>query len=89
MKSLAILALALAGFTFTPAASAADCGYTYRPVTHCAPVYVCTKEVCRTTKCLYAYDHCGRQYSYHVTVVTYANYYSDGSYNTFTKSYRA
>ena len=87
MKTLAILALAIAGFTFAPAAKAAD--YAYRTATHCAPVYVCTMEICRTTQCQYAYDHCGRQYSYHVTVVTYANYYSDGSYNTFTKTYRA
>ena len=104
MKSLSIhaasLALALAGFAFAPAASAADYGYwataapaktisSYRSVGYCAPVYVCTKELSRAKVCRYAYDSCGKKYSYHVTVVTYANYYSDGSFKTFTKTYRA
>ena len=100
MKTLAILALAIAGFTVAPSASALDFGfnknknyssksYGHNHHEHCAPVFVCTKEIARSTQCRYAYDHCGRQISYHVTVVTYANYYSDGSYTTFSKTYRA
>ena len=55
----------------------------------CAPTYVCTREIGRSVQCQTGYDHCGRPFNYHVTVVTYANYYSDGSYTTFTKTYRA
>ena len=98
MKTLAIVALAITGFTLAPTASAHDHGikfskqksfHNHHHSFHCAPTYVCTKEICRTTQCRYAYDHCGHKYIYHVTVVTYANYFSDGSYTTFQKSYRA
>ena len=92
MKTIAIVALAIAGFTITPTASALDHGFNHHHHNHsfqCAPTYLCTKEICRTTQCQYGYDHCGHQYVYHVTVVTYANYFSDGSYTTFKKVYRA
>ncbi|QIF04805.1 hypothetical protein [Roseimicrobium sp. ORNL1] len=94
MKTLAIVALAITGFTLAPTASAHDHGFKFEKHNHnhsfyCTPTYVCTKEICRTTQCRYAYDHCGHKYIYHVTVVTYANYFSDGSYTTFQKSYRA
>jgi hypothetical protein len=94
MKTLAIVALAITGFTITPTASAHDHGFKiqkhkHHHSFHCAPSYVGTKEICRTTQCRYGYDHCGHKFVYHVTVVTYANYYSDGSYTTFQKTYRA
>jgi hypothetical protein len=92
-KTIAILAIAIATFTLAaaPAASAADCGYRYGVVTvgYCAPRYVCTKEICRRTECRWATDHCGRRYSYMVTVITFADHYSDGSRRTYTRTYRA
>jgi len=56
---------------------------------YCQPYLVRTCEVCRNSVCRYAYDHCGRRYSYEVTVITYRSYYSNGSTSTFTRSYRA
>ncbi len=56
---------------------------------YCQPYLVRTCEVCRSSECRYASDHCGRRYSYEVTVITYRSYYSNGSTATFTRSYRA
>jgi hypothetical protein len=94
MKTIAIVALAIAGFSITPTASALDHGFNHHHHNHnhsfqSAPTYVGTKEIGRTTQCQYGYDNCGHKYIYHVTVVTYANYFSDGSYTTFKKVYRA
>ena len=50
---------------------------------------ICTKEVCRRTECRWATTDCGRRYSYEVTVITYANHYSDGSRSLFTRTFRA
>ncbi len=54
---------------------------------HHAPVYkVRTVEVNRHTHCRTAYDHCGRPYTYHVTVVTYCDHYSNGTSRTWTRT---
>jgi hypothetical protein len=50
---------------------------------------VCTKVVCCHTECRWATDYCGNAYTYHVKVVTYADIYSDGSRNTYTRTFRA
>ncbi|MBL9115751.1 MAG: hypothetical protein JNJ83_12150 [Verrucomicrobiaceae bacterium] len=56
---------------------------------YCAPYVVSTCVVCSRTECRYAYDHCGRPFSYEVRVVTYRAYYNTGTTITFTKTYRA
>ena len=67
--------------------------YGYRPSygyhgNHCTPRYgVRTCEVNRCRHRRVRYDHCGRAHSYYVTVVTYRTYYSDGTCNTFTRTY--
>lgn len=48
---------------------------------------VSTCEIDRDRQCRTGYDHCGKPYTYHVTVVTYRDHYSDGSYRTYTKVY--
>ncbi len=54
---------------------------------HCAPVRLLhTCEVDRRKVCRTAYDHCGRPYTYHVTVVTYRETYSNGSTRTYTRT---
>jgi hypothetical protein len=89
MKTIAMLALATITLAAAPAASAADYSCSYRVnVGYCAPYYVRTKEVCRRNVCKYAYDHCGRRYSYNVVVITYADIYSDGSSRSYTRSFR-
>ncbi len=85
---LSVLALALTTLAAAPAAKANDYYCAPRRV-YCAPVVVCTKVVCCHTECRYATDHCGRAYSFHVKVVTYADIYSDGSRNTYTRTFRA
>jgi hypothetical protein len=87
MKAIAILVLATLSLAIAPATQARDNGY--RSAAYCAPRLICTKEVCRRTECRWATDHCGRRYSYEVTVITYANHYSDGSRNVFTRTFRA
>jgi len=61
--------------------------YGYRG-NHCTPRYVV--RTCEVNRCRHRrvrYDHCGRAHSYYVTVVTYRTYYSDGTCNTFTRTY--
>ena len=60
----------------------------YRP-SHCAPVVYKTHtvEVNRYTQCRTAYDHCGRPYTYHVTVVTYCDHYSNGTTRTWSRTF--
>jgi hypothetical protein len=55
----------------------------YEPV-HCQPYKVSTCEVNRCQECRTAYDHCGKPYTYHVTIITYRDTYSDGTYNDYT-----
>ena len=53
-----------------------------------APVYkVNTVEVNRYTQCRTAYDHRGRPYTYHVTVVTYCDHYSNGTSRTWSQTF--
>ena len=87
MKS--ILTLAIAAIALITAVPSAEAGYGNSCQSYCRPSYCCTKVVCRHTECRWATDHCGRNYRYHVTVVTYADLYSDGSRNTYTRTYRA
>lgn len=84
-----ILTLAFALFSFAAAPSVTQACDTYRTVSYCVPTLVCTREICRSIQCRYATDHCGRRYSYEVTVVTYANIYSDGSSQQYTRSFRS
>jgi hypothetical protein len=60
----------------------------YTP-SHCAPVVYKTHtvEVNRYTQCRTAYDHCGRPYTYHVTVVTYCDHYSNGTSRTWSRTF--
>jgi len=55
----------------------------YEP-TYCKPYKVSTCEVNRYKECRTAYDHCGKPYTYHVTIITYRDTYSDGSFKTYT-----
>ena len=77
MKNI-FLALAFAAVALFSALPA-DAGSHYN---HCTPK-VYKVRTCEIDRCSYkkmAYDHCGRRYSYLVTVITYKTYYSDGSY---------
>ncbi|MAS93637.1 MAG: hypothetical protein CMO55_10635 [Verrucomicrobiales bacterium] len=77
MKNL-FLALAFAAVALFSTVSA-EAGYRDN---HCTSrVYkIRTCEVDRCSYKKWAYDHCGKRYSYLVTVVTYKTFYSDGSY---------
>lgn len=98
-KSSSILALAFALATLTLAAAPAAQAGDYAPHTHTrtvlvdycatAPRFLCTKELCRRTECRYALDHCGRRVSFQVVVITYADFYSDGSSRSYNRTYRA
>ncbi len=57
----------------------------YQP-TYCKPYKVSTCEIKRSKVCRTGYDHCGKPYTYHVTVVTYRDTYSDGSYKTWSRT---
>ena len=100
-----ILSAIAAIITITSTASAWDRGYIssdecrpsrhYETPRHCEPVRHCEVykvSTCEINRCCHekvGYDHCGRSYYYTVTVVTYRNYYSDGSSNTFTRTFRS
>lgn len=62
-------------------------GHSYGHGHHCQPYKVSTCEVNRYRQCRTKYDHCGHPITYHVTVVTYRDHYSDGSTRTYTKVY--
>ncbi|MDF1824589.1 MAG: hypothetical protein P1U68_08100 [Verrucomicrobiales bacterium] len=96
--TLALATVALLGFT---ASAEAGPGHHYGSPSHgkhygkshgghghCVqPVYkIRTIEVCRRSECRTAYNHCGRPYTYHVTVVTYRDIFSNGSSNTYTRT---
>lgn len=75
MKHLLLLALAAAAL-LTAAPTTASAGYS-----HCGP-RVYKIRTCEVDRCQYrkwAYDHCGRRYSYWVTVITYKDTFSNGS----------
>lgn len=64
-------------------------GGSFRSSGHCAPApyHVRTDEVCRRTECRTAYTSCGRPYTYHVTIVTYRDIYSNGTSRTYTRTF--
>ena len=100
-----ILSAIAAIITITSTASAWDRGYISsdecrpsrhyetprycEPVRHCEVYKVSTCEINRCCHQKVGYDHCGRSYYYTVTVVTYRNYYSNGSSDTFTRTFRS
>ena len=88
IKSIVILVLATMSLITAPATQASDCGYRARNATidFCTPRHVCTKELCRRTECRWAKDHCGRRVSFEVVVITFADFYSDGSSRTYTRT---
>ena len=102
MKIIASLAIAAFTFTALPAAQAGDCyigtghhgiiittrSYTPSYAPSCAPRYVSTSEVYRTVQTQWAYDSFGNAYPYNVMVITYADFYSDGSSRSYTRTYR-
>jgi len=56
---------------------------------HCATPYVVrTCEISRRQHCVTAYTSCGRPYPVHMTVVTYRDQYSNGTYRTYTRTFR-
>lgn len=86
IAALTLLAVmpAASGSDYKPRARIVSTGHDYR-----APCYVRTKELCRHIECRWAKDHCGRRYAYEVTVITFADIFSDGSRRTYTRTYRA
>lgn len=52
------------------------------------PVYTGTRVIACRTECRWAKDECGRRWSYEVNVTTYADFYSDGSRKTYTRTTR-
>ena len=73
-------------------AQTSDPGQYCRPTySHCAPkVYkTSTCEINRRYECRYAYNHCGKRYSYRVAVITYKDHYSNGTWRTWTRTVRA
>ncbi|MDF1659183.1 MAG: hypothetical protein P1U58_16315 [Verrucomicrobiales bacterium] len=96
--TLAIVATALIGFT--PQAEAGTKKDILRFVGHqlsknngygnghghCTPYVVRTSEICRRCETRTGYRPCGSVYYYNVTVVTYRDYYSNGSSRTYTRT---
>lgn len=81
LKNIFILPLVALTLLATPA-KADSCRPRY---VSCAPTYVRTCVVDTRTECRWATDHCGRRYAYEVTVITYADVYSDGSQRRYTR----
>lgn len=80
---LAIILVASAFATVAPTTASAG-GYR----SHCAPkvykIRTCEVDRCRYQK--WSYDHCGKRYSYWVTVITYKDYYSNGTYKIWKRT---
>lgn len=73
-------------------AQTTDAGQHYYPAPkHCAPkVYKThTCEVHRCYQYRTAYNHCGKRYTFRVAVITYKDYYSNGTFRTYTRTVRA
>ena len=108
MKSIALIAIAVATLVLgsLSSAQAGDYRYSssrsygggyghsetprYQPryqQTYCKPYKVSTCEIYRNRECRTAYDRCGHPYTYHVTIVTYRDTYSDGSSRTYTSTF--
>lgn len=62
---------------------------TIRTVGYCAPYVVCTERVSSCREQRMAYDHCGRQVCYWVTIVTYRDVYNTGATRTYTRTFKA
>ena len=90
MKSILTFAATLAAVVLSAdvaSAGNACSGYTVQTVSHCVyKTHTCELSRCRHQKM--AYDSCGRCYSYWVTVVTYRDYYSNGTSRTRAVSYK-
>lgn len=55
---------------------------------HCStPRVISTCVVNRQTVCRRAYDSCGHLRTYHYTVVTYRDHYSNGTCRTYTRTH--
>jgi hypothetical protein len=98
MKTIASLAIAALTIAASPAVEAHDhkshCGNNYPIIigggfgVSFAPRYVSTRELYRTIQTQWGYDGYGNAFSYNVLVITYADYYSNGTSRTYTRSYR-
>lgn len=71
----------------TPSYGQSYQGYGQGYQQNCQPYRVSSCEINRCQQCLTAYDNCGHPYMYHVTVVTYRDTYSDGSCQTYTRTF--
>ena len=89
MTTKALLLLSFVGLTAFGTLPEAQAGSYRRSYNYCAPYKVSTCEVDRCRQCRVAYDDCGHRYTYHVTVITYRDHYSDGSARTYTRTYRS
>ena len=87
MKKLIIAAITAASLSFT--AFQANAGSCRSAVEYCAPYRVSTCIVNRCSYCKTAYDHCGNAYHYTLTVVTFRDIFSDGSSQTYNRSFRS
>lgn len=91
MKTIASLAIATLTFIATPAVQAHDHGHkiivrSHNHIHNCAPRFICTREVSRRIESHWAYDSFGHPQLHNVMVITYANYYSDGSTRCYTRT---
>jgi hypothetical protein len=98
MKTIASLAIAALTLTASPAVQAHDhhhhsCGN--RPIiigggfgVSFAPRYVSTRELYRSIQTQWGYDSWGNLVTYNVLTITYADFYSNGTSRTYTRTYR-
>ncbi|MEM1442599.1 MAG: hypothetical protein AAGF67_09670 [Verrucomicrobiota bacterium] len=99
-KTIATLAIAVTSLAaFTPEAEAGTKGDILRFIGqqihknhgpsyghgHCTPYLVRTAEIGRHCETRTGYRPCGSIYYYNVTVVTYREFYSNGSTRTYTR----
>jgi hypothetical protein len=100
MKTIASIAIATLTLSAVPEIQAHDYSWKNKkitihncaPIPHykphfCAPTLVCTKEISRCYHSRVGYDSHGCLIKYNVLLITYANYYSDGSSRTYTRTY--
>lgn len=59
------------------------------PRVACTPVYLHTCVIANRLECRWATDSCGHRYTYEVRVITYADVYSDGTQQLYTRVRRA
>jgi hypothetical protein len=87
MKIITILCAAVAFLALAPnSAHAGGRSYGYKS-SHCVyKTHTCEVDRCRHKKM--GYDSCGRCYTYWITVVTYRDYYSNGTSRTCNVTYQ-